>query len=203
MSTRDDIKSLIQQEANAILNLPESNDYLKAIEFLHHAVHIGGGKIVTSGMGKAGQSAHTLATNFSATGTPSVFLHPSEAQHGDLGILQPNDIFILVSNSGKTREIEELVHLGRGLKPDVKFVLITGNPDTWLGKEANVSLSTGNPKEICALGLAPTTSVTVMNVICDILVVLMMKKIGYTAEEYAKRHHGGYLGQASRSIANT
>ncbi|MBQ7551580.1 MAG: SIS domain-containing protein, partial [Bacteroidales bacterium] len=161
-------------------------------------VHKKKGKLVTSGMGKAGQIALNIATTFSSTGTPSVFLHPSEAQHGDLGLIQPNDIMLLISNSGKTREIVELVSLARGLYPSIKFIVITGNADSLLALEADALLYTGNPKEVCTLGLTPTTSTTIMTVIGDILVVSTMKKIHFTNEEYAKRHHGGYLGEKSR-----
>ena len=149
-------------------------------------------------MGKAGQIANNIATTFSSTGTPSIFLHPSEAQHGDLGILQPNDVLLLISNSGKTREIVELVNLSKGLVPDIKIIVITGNTEAPLSLAANVVISTGGPEEVCPLGLSPTTSTTVMTVIGDTLVVLMMKKINFTAEDYAKRHHGGYLGEKSR-----
>ena len=149
-------------------------------------------------MGKAGQIGMNIATTFCSTGTVAVFLHPSEAQHGDLGLLRENDIMLLISNSGKTREIVELTHLARNLYPDIKFIVITGNPDSLLAQEADVCLSTGNPAEVCPLGLTPTTSTTMMTVIGDILVVNTMKKIGFDSEQYAKRHHGGYLGEKSR-----
>lgn len=139
-----------------------------------------------------------IATTFSSTGTPASFLHPSEAQHGDLGIVRENDIFLLISNSGKTREILELVDLARGLVPHIQFIVITGKADSPLAAQANVCLPTGDPQEVCPLGLTPTTSTTVMTVIGDILVVGTMQKIGFTSADYAKRHHGGYLGSKSR-----
>ena len=151
-------------------------------------------------MGKAGQIAMNIATTFSSTGTPSVFLHASEAQHGDLGLLQENDLLLLISNSGKTNEIIQLVELARILYSDIKYILITANVESPLAKEAQAKLFTGNPPEVCPLGLSPTTSTTMMTVIGDVLVVGTMKAIGFTNEEYAKRHHGGYLGQKSRSL---
>jgi arabinose-5-phosphate isomerase len=151
-------------------------------------------------MGKAGQIAMNIATTFCSTGIPSVFLHPSEAQHGDLGILQENDLLLLISNSGKTREIVELTQLAHNLNPELSFIVITGNPDSPLANEANVCLHTGNPKEVCTLGMTPTTSTTTMTVIGDILVVETMKQIGFTIEEYYKRHHGGYLGEKSKEL---
>ena len=197
----EEVKSLLAIEAEAVKNIPVTDQFEKALNILHEQVHVKKGKLITSGMGKAGQIAINMATTFSSTGTPAVFLHPSEAQHGDLGVVQPNDVMILISNSGKTREIVELVNLARGLRPDIRFIVITGNPDSLLAEAAEATLFTGNPKEVCALGLTPTTSTTTMTVIGDILVVLLMKKIGFSNHDYSLRHHGGYLGDKSRKAA--
>ena len=193
-----DVYSIISREAEAINNIPVSEAYDEAVDLINEYVHNLGGTLIISGMGKAGQIAMNIATTFSSTGTPAYFLHPSEAQHGDLGIMRDNDIMLLISNSGKTRELKELVTLSRGLMPNVKFIVITSNPDSPLAKEADVCLLTGAPSEVCPLGLTPTTSTTVMTVIGDILVVSVMKKVGFTSADYAKRHHGGYLGEKSR-----
>lgn len=194
----DDIKHILKQEAEAVMNIPVTKEYEKAVNLIAEYVHEKAGKLITSGMGKAGQIAMNMATTFSSTGTPAFFLHPSEAQHGDLGIVRDNDVMLLVSNSGKTRELLELVHLTRRLAPQMKFIVITGNPDSELAKEATVCLLTGAPKEVCILGLTPTTSTTVMTVMGDILVVGTMRKIQFSSTDYAKRHHGGYLGSKSR-----
>lgn len=195
---KDLVKDILRYESEAVKNIPVTDEYEKAVGLIVEQVHNKKGKLVTSGMGKAGQIALNIATTFSSTGTPSVFLHPSEAQHGDLGLLQPNDILLLISNSGKTREIIELIGLARGLYSDIKIIVITGNAESVLAKEADALLYTGNPSEVCALGLTPTTSTTIMTVIGDVLVVGTMKRIKFTNEEYAKRHHGGYLGEKSR-----
>jgi arabinose-5-phosphate isomerase len=195
----EEIQRILEQEAEAIRNIPVVPEYHKIVELLFHQVHEKGGKIITSGMGKAGQVANNIATTFSSTGSPALFLHPSEAQHGDLGILRENDVLIVLSNSGKTREIIELVHLARQLYEKIKVVLITGNGSGVLPGKTDYTLYTGKPQEICPLGLTPTTSSTVMTVIGDALTVLLMKKIGFTAADYAKRHHGGYLGEKSRN----
>jgi arabinose-5-phosphate isomerase len=197
----EDVIKLIRHEAEAIANIPVTDQFDKAVELIERHVHQRHGKLVASGMGKAGQIALNIATTFSSTGTPAVFLHPSDAQHGDLGVIQPNDILLLISNSGKTREILELVDLADNLYRDLPIIVITGNPAGELAKMADVTLFTGNPAEVCTLGLTPSTSTTTMTVIGDVLVVLMMKKIGFTSEDYAKRHHGGYLGDKSRSQA--
>jgi len=195
-----DIKVLLQAEATAILNIPVSENFVKAVDLIYNAVHIKKGKLIASGMGKAGQIALNIATTLSSTGTPAVFLHSADAQHGDIGVIQQNDVLLLISNSGKTREIVELVELSRRIFPQIPFIVITGNPKGPLTKVTDIVIFTGNPPEICPLGLTPTTSTTTMTVIGDILVVLLMKKIGYSAKDYAKRHHGGYLGEKSRNL---
>lgn len=198
MSSKESIRSILQREADAILNIPVTDEFDKAAALIVDKVHLKKGKLVTSGMGKAGQIAMNIATTFCSTGIPAVFLHPSEAQHGDLGVLQENDIMLVISNSGKTREILELLTLATRLRPDIQFIVITGNKDSELAQKANVCLFTGGPEEVCPLKLTPTTSTTMMTVIGDILVVSTMEATGFDCKQYALRHHGGYLGQLSR-----
>jgi arabinose-5-phosphate isomerase len=197
------VKEVFQQEAEAIRNIPITENFARAVDLIHRQVHQKGGKLVTSGMGKAGEIATNISTTFSSTGTPAVFLHPSDAQHGDLGVIQPDDVLLLVSNSGKTREIVELVELARRLYSDVPMIIITGKAQSELSENVDVCLLTGDPNEVCPLGLSPTTSTTVMTVIGDALIVLMMEKISFSNEDYAKRHHGGYLGSKSRQKSET
>ncbi len=192
------VRRIFEAEAEAICKIPVSNTYAKVIELIYRHVHLMNGKLITSGMGKAGQIALNIATTFSSTGTPAVFLHPSEAQHGDLGVLQKNDVLLAISNSGKTREITELIDLKNNLYPSMPVIVITGNENSPLANKAEYVIFTGSPAEVCPLGLTPTTSTTVFTVIGDALVVMMMEKIGFTAEDYSKRHHGGYLGAKSR-----
>jgi arabinose-5-phosphate isomerase len=197
----NEIKEILHREAKAVLNIPVDDSFEKAVKIIYQRVHVKKGKVIASGMGKAGQIAINIATTLSSTGTPAVFLHPADAQHGDLGVIQNNDVLLLISNSGKTREILALVELANQLNPSLPLIVITGNPVGELSRMADVVISTGNPQEVCILGLSPTTSTTVMTVIGDVLVVQMMKKIGFTNEDYAKRHHGGYLGHKSRKQA--
>lgn len=198
MEIEHSMRKILQAESSAILNIPYSADYDKAVELIVEHVHRRGGKLVTSGMGKAGQIAMNIATTFSSTGIPAVNLHPSEAQHGDLGVLQPNDVMLLISNSGKTREILELVALARNLIANVPIIVITGHAQSPLAELADATLFTGGAPEVCPLGLTPTTSTTLMTVIGDILVVNVMNRTGFTPHDYALRHHGGYLGDAAR-----
>lgn len=196
------MQSILDAEAEAIRKIPVTDGYSKAVELITEHVNHRGGKLVTSGMGKAGQIAMNIATTFCSTGTPAVFLHPSEAQHGDLGILQKNDLLLLLSNSGKTREIVELVNLAKVLNPEIPIIVITGDAESALAQLADVTLFTGGAPEICPLGMTPTTSTTVMTVMGDVLVVGTMEAIGFTVTEYAKRHHGGYLGHKSKEAAD-
>ena len=199
MTIQENIQSILKREAEAILNLPVSDAYEKAVSLIVEKIHTQKGKLVTSGMGKAGQIAMNIATTFCSTGIPSVFLHPSEAQHGDLGVLQENDLMLVISNSGKTLE---LLTLTKRLYPDMKFIVITGNNNSELAKQADACLYTGSPEEVCPLRLTPTTSTTMMTVIGDILVVNTMLATGFDCKQYALRHHGGYLGQLSRQQSN-
>lgn len=198
LDIKQEMKAILEAESRAIAAIPYSTDYDKAIDLIVERVHRRGGKLVTSGMGKAGQIALNIATTFSSTGIPAVNLHPSEAQHGDLGVLQPADVMLLISNSGRTCEIISLVKLTENLYPEIPIIVITGNADSPLAKMATATLVTANAPEVCPLGLTPTTSTTMMTVIGDILVVNVMKMTGFTKADYAKRHHGGYLGEKSR-----
>jgi arabinose-5-phosphate isomerase len=194
------LKDIIQKEAEAVSSIPIDLSMVDAITLILRQCHSSRrGKVVCSGMGKAGQIALNISTTLSSTGTPAVYLHPSEAQHGDLGILQEHDVLLVISNSGKTREIEELIYLAKNLDPDIQVIGITRNPDSPLGKMSDVTLLTGETEEICPLGMTPTTSTTIMTVIGDCIVYGVMEQIGFTKEDYSKRHHGGYLGEKSKS----
>lgn len=203
ISIEESMASILEAEAKALREIPYSEAYDRAVNLIIEHVHGRGGKLVTAGMGKAGQIAMNIATTFSSTGTPAISLHPSEAQHGDLGVLQPDDVMLLISNSGRTREVIELVALTKNLYPEIPMIVITGNPESELTRLTDVTILTGGAPEVCPLGLTPTTSTTVMTVIGDILVVNVMRLIGFKPEEYAKRHHGGYLGYVSRHEADT
>lgn len=198
MDVLQKMKEILDAESRAIQNIPITEGYEQAVALIVEHVHKRSGKLVTSGMGKCGQIADNIATTFSSTGIPAVFLHPSEAQHGDLGILQPNDVMMLLSNSGRTSEIISLLELARELYPQLKFIVITGNKDSELAHQADVCLWTGGAPEVCPLGLTPTTSTTTMTVMGDVLVVNTMLATGFSKQQYAQRHHGGYLGEKAK-----
>ena len=191
LTIEESMRQVIEAEARALQAIPYSDAYDKAVGLIIEHVHRRGGKLVASGMGKAGQIALNIATKFSSTGTPAVSLHPSEAQHGDIP-----------DNSGSTREVLELVAIARRLYPHIPIIAITGNAESELTRLADVTLLTGGAEEVCPLGLTPTTSTTVMSVMGDVLVVNVTRLTDFTAEGYAKRHHGGYLGHKSRKEAD-
>ena len=194
---KQSMREILAAESRAIENIPVTDGYEDAIKLIVEAKN-NGGKLVTSGMGKCGQIAENIATTFCSTGIPAVFLHPSEAQHGDLGILQPHDVMLLLSNSGKTNEIVALVQLAKDLYPELRFIVITGNADSPLAKVSDICLPKSGAPEVCPLGLTPTTSTTMMTVMGDVLVVNTMKVTQFSRQQYALRHHGGYLGEKSR-----
>ena len=192
---KDLIKEYIELEVKAIQNIPIDGIIENVVNIIYKNIHLNNGKVVISGMGKAGQIGMNIATTLSSTGTPAAFIHPSEAQHGDLGLIQKNDVLLLISNSGKTREILEFRELSHQLHGNLPVISLTGNIESPLAKVSNECLYTGNPKEICPF----LSSTTVMTVVGDVLVVSMMKKINFSKSDYAKRHHSGYLGEKAKN----
>lgn len=193
------LSKIVEAEAKAIAALPVTPQFTEALNLIQLQVCQKGGKIVASGMGKAGQIAYNLASTLASTGIPAVCINPAEAQHGDLGVLQTNDVLLLISNSGRTDEILRLYELARTLYPQIRAIAITAGPHCPLAAMPDViGLYTGNPDEVCPLGLTPTTSITAMTVIGHMLVVGMMLRDGFTREQYAVRHRGGSLGEKLR-----
>jgi len=197
MST-ERLQQLIELEITALRNIPMDGALEKAVESIRRQVHEKAGKVVVCGVGKAGEVGTKIATTLCSTGTPACFLAPLEAQHGDLGLVGKEDVLILLSNSGQTREILELIDQVKLLHGDMEIISITGKMESALASESDIILWTGETKEICPFGLTPTTSTTVMTVIGDLLVVTLMERIGFTQEQYALRHHSGYLGKKAR-----
>jgi len=161
----------------------------------------GSGKIITTGMGKAGIAMRKFASTLCSLGFSAAYLHPGEASHGDLGILRSGDILFVASTSGKTREVLETIDSARNL--GVKVIIgITSHNDSLIRKKADYILDMGEIKEAGELGLAPTTSILVMLAITDVLALIASEEIGFTKENYGKYHHGGYLGSLAREDNN-
>ena len=151
------------------------------------------GKLVIMGVGKTGIIGHKIASSLASTGTPSIFVNAAEAMHGDLGMISPNDIALLISNSGSSMEIINVV--GPLKKIGCRIIAMTGNPQSPLAHEAEIILNVGVEKEACPLGLAPTTSTTATLVMGDALTICLMERRNFKAENYALYHPGGALGR--------
>jgi arabinose-5-phosphate isomerase len=166
-----------------------SNEFVKAVKLIMEC----DGRIITTGMGKPGIIAQKISATLSSTGTPSLFLHPAEAIHGDLGCVRGNDIIIALSNSGETEEIKKLLPIIK--KIGTSLVSLTGNIRSTLASHSDIFLDVGVKKEACPLGLAPTASTTAMLAMGDALSVALIQAKGFKAEHFAFYHPGGSLGK--------
>ena len=189
------VRAILDSEAEAIKAVSIDASYGKAVELIETCA----GKIITTGMGKAGFVAHKFAAILSSTATPAVFIHPAEAAHGDLGMLAPGDCIVAFSTSGKTREVLEFIQLSRRMNIG-SVVGITSHTDSGLRELSDVTINMGVIKEPCPLGMTPTASMAVMSAIGDALALVLMEKKSVTREQYGMRHHGGYLGKKARIV---
>jgi arabinose-5-phosphate isomerase len=184
-------KKTIESESKSIAKLADllTDDFLKAVEIIYNSK----GRLVVTGIGKSAIIAQKIVASMNSTGTPSLFLHASEAIHGDLGMVQPDDVVICISKSGNSPEIKVLVpilkHFGNSL------IAITGNTTSFLAKGADFILDTTVESECCPNNLAPTNSTTAQLVMGDALAVCLMELRGFNAQDFAKYHPGGALGK--------
>ena len=201
----DDQKAAIRATAARVLRtegeavtamadaLPE--DFAAAVEAIL-ATH---GRVILSGIGKSGHVARKISSTFASTGTPSAFVHPAEASHGDLGMVMPGDLTILISNSGETAELRDMVaHVARFAIP---MVAISGRPDSTLMQAADYRLVLPQAPEACVIGMAPTTSTTLTLALGDALAVATMERRGFLPEQFRTFHPGGKLGAQLSKVA--
>lgn len=184
-------KETILLESKAIANLAKllDNSFTNAVNFIFNSK----GRVIVTGIGKSANIATKMVATFNSTGTPAVFMHAADAIHGDLGNVQQNDVVICLSKSGNTPEIKVLVPLIKN--SNNKIVAITGNPDSFLGKNCDFLLNSFVEKEACPNNLAPTTSTTAQLVLGDALAVCLQDLYGFTSSDFAKYHPGGALGK--------
>lgn len=156
-------------------------------------IYAGKGKLVIMGVGKTGIIGHKISSSLASTGTPSIFINAAEAMHGDLGMVSKNDIVLLISNSGSSSEILNVIAPLK--KIGCNLIAMTGNLKSALAKEVSLVINVGIEKEACPLGLAPTTSTTATLVMGDALTICLMERRGFKAENYAVYHPGGALGR--------
>ena len=181
---------VLEVEAQAILAMRErlGADFEKVV----HMIKSCDGKIVLTGMGKSGQIARKLASTFSSTGTPAVFLHPAEGSHGDLGMVENNDVVIALSYGGESPEFSGILKFVA--RKGIPLIALTGNPQSSLAKAAQVTLNVHVSEEACPLGLAPTASSTATLAMGDAVAMAVMAEKGFSSSDFAEFHPGGSLG---------
>jgi len=184
-------KQTIIAESNAIANLVNflTKDFEDAVNFIHNS----NGRLIVTGIGKSAKIADKIVATLNSTGTPSIFMHAADAIHGDLGIIQTNDVVMCISKSGNTPEIKVLVPFIKNYGN--KIVALTGNADSFLGTHADFVLNCYVEKEVCPNNLAPTTSTTAQLVVGDALAVCLLELNDFSSNDFAKYHPGGALGK--------
>ena len=184
-------RRVLQHAADAIeaLGVSLNGDFSRAIDTILGI----SGRIIVSGMGKSGHIARKIAATLASTGTPALFLHPAEASHGDLGMVTRADALLMLSNSGETVELADLITYGKRLA--IPLIGVANNPDSKLLQAADVALLLPKAQEACPMGLAPTTSTTMMLALGDALAVALMERRGFSADQYRDFHPGGSLGK--------
>lgn len=183
--------AVIDIEERAVKGLKERIDehFAKACELLFRCE----GRVIVTGLGKSGHIGGKIAATLASTGTPSFFVHPGEANHGDMGMITPKDLVLAISNSGETAEILNMLPLIKRL--GIPLVCLSGKANSNLAKAATVYLNTSITEEACPLGLAPTSSTTATLVMGDALAIALLQARGFTAEDFALYHPGGVLGR--------
>ena len=184
-------KSVLETEAHAILGLIPQLDgsFTRALDLLHTCT----GHVIATGMGKSGIIARKVAATLSSTGTAAVFLHPAEAIHGDLGVVQSGDVVVALSQSGETEELVRLLEAIRRI--GARLISITGAANSTLGQAADVTLSCAVAEEACPMNLAPTASTTAALALGDALALALSRRKGFKEEQFADLHPGGRLGK--------
>lgn len=194
MNIQERMNDVLRREAEAIGAVRLNRSAEQAVIALRDCA----GKVVATGMGKAGLIARKFASILCSTGSPAAFIEAGEAAHGDLGLIAPGDCLVAFSTSGKTREVLEMIDLGRRL--GLACVIgITSHPDSGLRTLSDIVIDMGEIEEPCPLGLTPSASIAVMSAISDALALALLEHKGITREDYGLRHHGGYLGQRART----
>ena len=183
-------RAVIEIEAKMISDLSNriDQDFAKACQYLHCE-----GRIAVTGVGKSGHIGKKIAATFASTGSPAFFIHPSEAKHGDIGMITKNDVLLALSNSGESEEIISILPFIKRLQ--IPLISLTGKPHSTLAKAATVNLNVSVEKEACPLGLAPTASTTAALVMGDALAMALLDKKGFTESDFALSHPGGTLGR--------
>lgn len=178
-----------KQALEHLYQFVDSDEFASACQMILQCA----GKVVVMGMGKSGHVGNKISATLSSTGTPSFFVHPGEASHGDLGVLSENDIVLTISNSGESHEILTLMPVIK--RQGIPVIAMTGNPESTMAKHSQLHLCIKVPEEACPLGLAPTSSTTATLVMGDALAIALLQAKGFTKDDFAMSHPGGALGR--------
>lgn len=199
----DNAKRVLETEIEGLTQLSASIDesFSAAISAVHDMKQKEGqpGRFIIAGIGKSGHVARKIAATLASTGTPSYFVHPGEASHGDMGMITENDVVLMLSNSGENSELSDLIHYTRRYK--ITLIAMTSNPDSTLAKHSDICLQLPKVPEACPNGLAPTTSTTMMIALGDALSVALLHRMSLTPEQYKVFHPGGKLGQRLMKVS--
>jgi len=196
-------KRVLNEEAHALSMLAKSLDeaFVRAVEAIDAMKqNAGRGRLIVAGIGKSGHIARKLSASFASTGTPSHFVHPGEASHGDLGMITKNDVVIMLSNSGETSELSDLIHYTRRF--EITSIAMTSRAQSTLAKHCDILLCLPPLPEACPNNLAPTTSTTMMMALGDALAVALLERMGLTEEQFKVYHPGGKLGQRLQKVSD-
>lgn len=187
---------VLQLEANALMALSHHLDksFAQAVDLIYENC----GKVVVTGMGKSGHVARKIAATLSSTGTPAIFVHPAEASHGDLGMITPRDVIVALSVSGETTELSDVIEHAR--RWSLPLIAVTQQPQSTLAGIATTVLALPKIEEACAIGLAPTTSTTMMMALGDALATTLMKRRDFSSNDFSALHPGGKLGQRLKRV---
>lgn len=194
-------RAALQVEIDGMQEMLESLDqsFVDAVDVIDKMKGTRAGRLIVTGMGKSGHIARKMAATFSSTGTPSMFVHPGEASHGDMGMITNDDVVIALSNSGEAPELSDIIAYTRRFS--IPLIAMTANPQSALGRHGDICLSVPRAPEACPHGLAPTTSTTMMIAMGDALAVTLLKKMNLTQEQYKVFHPGGKLGQKLMNVS--
>ena len=182
------------QQLIAALEGPLGDGFARAVELIRKSK----GRVVLAGMGKSGHIARKIAATLASTGTPASFVHPAEASHGDLGMITGDDVVIMISNSGESPELRDILTYSRRFA--VPLIAVTAAPDSTLGKEADIVLPLPRAREACPNGLAPTTSTLLQLALGDALAIALLEDKGFSAHDFRKFHPGGKLGAQLKHV---
>jgi len=184
-------KEVLRIEAEAIQNLIDRVDknFANAVDL----IYLSRGRVVVTGVGKSGIIGRKIAATLTSTGTPALFLHPVEGMHGDLGLVMKDDVVLAISNSGETEEINSIIPIVKGI--GAGLVALTGNPDSTLARDSDVTIDIGVEREACPLGLAPTASTTATLAMGDAIAVTLLDKRSFQKADFRRIHPGGNLGE--------